>query len=287
MSQTLAPTVAMLAYPGLAFLCLAGGLAELGATWALVPERGGPVAAARTLAAALRPASARALPPLAAIACLLISLAAAQLAAPFNPVAPGNRNLLVAVVGLSAAAWLTWGWGWRRPNLEPALLVAVQGCWLFAVLAPAVVPENLRPQVLGAMAVPSLLPLKLACGGLYLLCLPVVLQLIPEAAPQGPPGATGRARRSVEQAGFGVVRLLLWLPYCGLFASLFFAPTIDDPVGLLRFFGVSAGAAAIAIAIASNLVRRPPAATHHLYMRLVLPFAGATVLLALLTALVK
>jgi hypothetical protein len=134
----------MLAYPGLAFLCVAGGLAELAAAWALVPERGGPMVAARTLLAALRPASAGALPPLAAMAALLISLAAAQLAAPFNPLAPGSRNLLVAIVGLGAAAWLTWAWGWRRPNLEPALLVVVQGCWLLAVAAPAVVPQNLR-----------------------------------------------------------------------------------------------------------------------------------------------
>jgi hypothetical protein len=277
----------MLAYPGLAFLCVAGGLAELAAAWALVPERGGPMVAARTLLAALRPASAGALPPLAAMAALLISLAAAQLAAPFNPLAPGSRNLLVAIVGLGAAAWLTWGWGWRRPNLEPALLVVVQGCWLLAVAAPAVVPQNLRPQVLGSVGVPSLLPLKLACGGLYLLCLPVVLQLIPESAPQGPPGAAGRARGSLEQAGFGLVRLLLWLPYCGLFASLFFAPSIDDPVGLLRFFGISAGAGAIAIAIAANLVRRPPAATRALYMRVVLPYAGITLVLTLLTALLR
>jgi hypothetical protein len=286
-SQILAPTVATLAYPGLALLCLAGGLAELAATWALVPERGGPLVAARTLAAALRPASAGALPPLAGIAALLISLAAAQLAAPFNPLAPGNRSLLPAIVGLVAAAWLTWGWGWRSANLEPVLLVAVQGCWLLAVAAPAVVPENLRPQVLGAVGVPSLLPLKLACGGLYLLCLPVVLQLIPESAPQGAPGAAGRSRGSAEQAGFGLVRLLLWLPYCGLFASLFFAPSIDDPVGLLRFFGISAGAGAIAIAIASNLIRRPPAATQSLYKGVVLPFAGITLLLTLLTALLR
>jgi hypothetical protein len=137
------------------------------------------------------------------------------------------------------------------------------------------------------VGVPSLLPLKLACGGLYLLCLPVVLQLIPEAAPQGAPGAAGRSRRSAEQAGFGLVRLLLWLPYCGLFASLYFAPSIDDPVGLLRFFVISAGAGAIAIAIAANLIRRPPAATQSLYTRVVLPFAGITILLTLLTALVR
>ena len=283
MSQALAPTVALLAYPGLVVISLAGGLAEVGATWALVPERGGPLAAARSLAAALRPAGSFAFPLLAGLASLLAALAAAQLAVPYNPVAPSQRNVLVATLSLAAAGWLTWGWGWRERSLQPPLLAAVQACWLLAVLAPAVVPQNLRPQVLGAVAVPVLMPLKMACAVLYLICLPVVLQLIPESAPQGAPGAAGRTRPSSEQAGFGVVRLLLWLPFCGLFTSLFFAPPADDLLGLLRFFGVSAGAAAVAIVLAANLVRRPGSATRALYLGVALPFAGLTVLVMLLT----
>ena len=126
------------------------------------------------------------------------------------------------------------------------------------------------------------LPLKLACGVLYLACLPALLMLLPESAPQGPPGALARAR-TPEEGGFIALRVLLWMPTCGLFASLFF-PLADDALGLLRFLLVSLGAAAVAIAIAANLTRRPAGVTRLLYERLALPFAGFAVVVAALTA---
>ena len=60
----------------------------------------------------------------------------------------------------------------------------MQAAWLVAVLAPAVVPESVRPETLGAVMVNALLPLKVACGLLYLASLPVLMQLLPAAAPQ-------------------------------------------------------------------------------------------------------
>lgn len=283
-----ARTLGLLVYPGLLALAVVGLLAEAGAAWALVPERGGPLPAARSVLAGLLPErGARGLPPLAGIAAVLALLAASQVAAPLSPVPAPERNLLVAGLALVATGWLTWAWGWTRPQIDPALLLLVQACWLVALLAPAVVAENLRPQVLGAVVVRQLLPLKLAATLLYALCLPVLLQLIHEAAPQGLPGAAGRGRKSLEQAGFSGVRVLLWLPYCALFSSLFFAPGADDPIGLLRFAGTTAGAAAIAIALAANLTRRPAATTRSLYLRLVAPFAAFTLLVAILTALLS
>ena len=262
--------------------------AEVGAAWALVPERGGLVPAARALIAGLWPGgSLKALPPLSGAAGLLALLAATQVAVPFNPVAAGDRNLLVATLALVGTAWITWTWGWHRREADPRLMLLVQFAWLVALLAPAVVPQNLRPQALGAVLVPALLPLKLAAGCLYLLCLPALMQLIPEAAPQGLPGASGRARPSLEQAGFGVVRVLLWLPYCGLFASLYFPPAGEDLFGLVRFALVTWGAAAIAISIAANLVRRRAGTTRALYLRVVGPFALFTLGVAVLTALLE
>ena len=61
--------VALLAYPGVLTLLLLGAVAEWGAAWALVPERGGVVPAARSLLRAVRPAGRiGGLPPLATAA---------------------------------------------------------------------------------------------------------------------------------------------------------------------------------------------------------------------------
>jgi hypothetical protein len=200
---------------------------------------------------------------------------------------PGHGPRLVAGMALAATAWLTWAWGWTRPQIDPGLLLLVQVCWLVALLTPAIVPENLRPQVLGAVMVRELLPLKIAATVLYALCLPVLLQLIHESAPQGLPGASGRGRPGLEQAGFSVVRVLLWLPYCGLFSSLFFPPAGDDLVGALRFAGTTIGVGALSIVLAAYLTRRPAAATRRVYLRLVAPFAAFTVLVAILTAILS
>src|SRR5207244_5780325 len=66
---------------------------------------------------------------------------------------------------------------------DPGLLLVLQLCWLLAGLGPAVQPESLRPQVLGNVLVPGLLPVKVACAFLYLLCLPALLRLWPLAPP--------------------------------------------------------------------------------------------------------
>jgi hypothetical protein len=287
MSALLHDVAALLLYPGALALLAVGAVAEWAAAWALLPEQSGPVIAARSLLASLRPRPEalrpRTLPPLSGSAALLALLASTQVAAPFNPLPAADRNLLVATLALAGTAWLTWTWGWHRAAADPRLMLAVQLSWLVALLGPAIVPENLRPQALGAVAVPGLLPLKLAAGLLYLLCLPALVQLLPEAAPQGLPGAAAE-ERGLEQAGFGVLRVLLWLPYCGLFASLYFPPASDDPLGLLRFALLTWGAAAIAISVAANLARRDAAAARRAYLRVMAPFGVLTLLLALATA---
>jgi hypothetical protein len=271
--------VALLVYPGLLTMCVLGVAAEMGAAWGLVPERGSAARAAAATLRALRPA--RALPPLAAAAALLAMTASTQLAAPFNPVPPALRNALLAVAALLGASWLTWSWGWGRRGASPGVVLAVHLCWVLAVLLPAVQPGNLRPQALGAVVLGPLVPLKIACGLLYLGCLPALLMLLPEAAPQGPPGSVVRGRVP-EETGFTIVRALLWMPYCGLFSSLFF-PSTDDALGLVRFLLVTGGAAGIGIALAANLARRPAGITRALYVRLALPFAGFAVVVAMLT----
>ena len=276
--------VALVLYPGAVLAVLVGLLAEGGAAYAFVPERGLGVALRSTLGA-WRPGTGA--PGLAAAAALLAVVAATQLAAPLSPVPPAERNALVAAFALAGAGWLAWGWGWGRRQTDTTLLLGVEAAWLLAVLLPTVVPETVRPQALGALVIPSFLPLKIACGALYLACLPPLLQLVPEAAPQGAPGAPGRSRPSAEEAGFGVVRALLWLPYAGLFASIFFPPSSDDAVGVVRFLALTAGAAAITVALAGNLARRPPGMTQALYRRLVVPFAGFTLLVALVTSIFR
>jgi len=286
MSQMLLYSFGLLVFPGAAAAVAVGLAAELGAAWALRPAAG-LAGAARSLAAALRPRPEalrrRTLPPLAGAAGLLSLLAATQVAAPFSPVAAGDRNLWVAAAALAAGGWITWTWGWNRAGVRPRLMLAVQLAWLVALLGPALVPQNLRPPALGAVAVAGLVPLKLAAAILYLLCLPALLQLIPEAAPQGPPGGPAGAA-GLEQAGFTAVRILLWLPYCGLFASLYFPPSGDDALGLLRFALLTWGAGAIAASVAAIVARRGGGATRVLYLRLAFPFAVFTLLLALLTA---
>ena len=278
-------SLALVAYPGAITLLLAGALAEWGAAWALVPERGGLLPAGRSLLRGVRPAARPlGLPPMATAAAVMALLAATQLAIPLSPVPSGERNLMVAAIALATAGWAAWAWGWTRPDLNPRLVLSVQAAWLVAVFVPAVVPENLRPETLGAVMISSLLPVKVACGVLYLLCLPVLMQLIPEAAPQGLPAASGRRDPGLEAAGFGLVRVLLWLPYCGLFTSLFFPPFGDDALGLLRFLGVTAGSGAVAIFVAANLVRRSATTTNRLYGWVVVPFGWFTLGLAMLVA---
>ena len=275
--------LALVLYPGLVVGLIVGLLLEVAAAWALVPGRGGLVPAARRVLAMLRPRRGG-FPLYAAAAALLALTAAAQLAAPFNPVPANDRNLLVAGMALIGAAWLLWTWGWNRDELDPGLMLKVQLCWLVALLVPAIQPETFKPQTLANVQLNPGLPVKVACALLYLMCLPALLNLIPESAPQGVPGGAGRRAGGAEDAGFGALRLLLWVPYCGLFASLFFPPGGEDPLDLLRYLALVAGTAAIAVAIALNLIVRGAAFTRRFVTMVLVPFGWITLGLGMLSA---
>jgi hypothetical protein len=267
--------LALLLYPGLLACALLGLAAELVTAQAL----GSRLSIPARLWPALRGAG---LPPLAAAAALLTLLAASQVALPFNPVPASERNLLVAAVSLIGASWLVWAWGWNRPRLDARLVLAAQACWLAAILSPALVSQSLRPQVLGAVLVVEELPLKVLAALVFLLCLPVLLQLVPEAAPQGPPGA--RQPGDLEGSGFVVVRMLLWLPLCGLFVSLFLPPFPDDAFGFLRAAGGTLAVAGIGVMAALALSRWRLLPVRSLYLRIAAPLALVVVLLAAVSA---
>ena len=242
--------LALVLYPGLLTAAVFGGLAEM--AWMAV--RGGEWS---------RPElpSRRPTPVLATVIVCSI-LAGVQLAAPLNPVPSEERSVVVAAVALAFTAWAELALTVDMVA-EPRLLLIVQFCWLLAVLGPAVQPETLRPQVLGNVLVPALLPLKVACGALYLLCLPALLRLWPFA----PPGDR-RLRRRREGA-----RALCWFPYCGLFTTLFFPPPTDDALGLLRFIGVTALVGGAVIGGGLFMQWRGVVLARRLYRRVVLPYA--------------
>lgn len=184
--------------------------------------------------------------PMSLVAGLLAILAATQLAVPFSPVSPSERNLVVAAVALAAAGWLGLRVAWDRPGCV-RLVLAGQVCWLVALLAPALLTQSLRPQVLGAVMVPIQLPLKAGAALLYLLCLPALLGLVWRPASDG---------GDEDGGGVGSARLFYWLPVCGLFTSLYFPPASADPVGLVLFAGVTLGAVAAAVGLGALLARR-------------------------------
>lgn len=260
--------LALLVYPGLAASLVFGVLAE--AAFAFVRGRAGLREAVPAAIARLRLTVAGAGAGELA-AALLAVLASAQLAAPYNPVPPLERNLLVAAVALLAAAWLAWARGWTASG--PLLALVTQACWLVALLGPAVVSQTLRPQALGAVALPAQLPLKVGSAVLYLVCLPGVLQLLPDLAP-------GAGPEPEAQTAGG--RLLLWLPVCGLFASLFLPPASGDALGAARFLAVCGGAAAAAIGLGAGLAGRAVPAGH--YLRVAVPLAGLVLAAAAVTS---
>ncbi|MDQ6742957.1 MAG: hypothetical protein M3170_05180 [Candidatus Dormibacteraeota bacterium] len=261
-------TVALLVYPGLLACLLLGLAAEMLAARAL----GGGPGSIRLLWPRLRQ---RDLPPLPAGAGLLTLLAAAQLALPFSPLPPTERNLLVAAIALLSASWLAWSRGWDslRRLVDARLVLVAQACWLVALLAPALVAQSLRPQVLGAAVLVGQLPLKLLAAALFLICLPMLLHLLPEAG-----GDT-------EGTAFGVVRMLLWLPLCGLFASVFVPPAADAALNLVEFAVATVGAAATAILLAMGLTRWRLLPARLLYVRVAMPLALAALILAALADL--
>lgn len=254
-------TLALLVYPGAVLVLGVGMAAEAAARAVLGADDGSPGLRRRWLEGGAAPLAAGG---------LLAALAATQLAAPLNPVSPQERNFVVAALAVASATWLAWASDWGRPPRGPRLALVAQVCWLVAMFGPAVLSQTLRPQVLGAVAVPAQLPVKVGAGLLYLLCLPALLQLLPDVSP-----ASGRA-----------VRAVLWLPCCGLFASLFLPPAPDDPLGALRFLAVTlaAGAAAVGLVL---LARRMPALAGALYVRIAPTLAVLVVLGAAVTSALR
>lgn len=253
--------LALLIYPGLAAMLAFGLLTEL--VWTGISRRDRePLELPRR-----RPS------PVVATTLLCSVLAAVQLAAPFNPVPGEERSVVLAVVALAFTAWAELALTVEFVA-EPGLLIVIQVCWLLAALGPAVQPESLRPQVLGNVLVPGLLPVKIACAFLYLLCLPALLRLWPLSAP-----GERRGRRRLDG------RVLTWLPYCGLFTTLFLPPPSDDLVGLLRFFGATFLVAAIVIGVGSLVRSRGASIARGLYLRAVTPYAGLVLLIVVATSI--
>lgn len=265
MSQVLAAlathSLALVLYPGLLTVVVFGGAAEI--AWVRASQ------GAWGLPDLLR---LRPSPVLATVALCSI-LAAVQLAAPANPVPSNERNLVIVAVALAFTAWVELA---LTVELVPApgLLLLIQFCWLLSVLGPAVEPQSLRPQVLGNVLVPGLLPLKVASGFLYLLCLPALLRLWPVPAP-----GDRRLRSRLD-----LVRGLCWFPYCGLFATLFFPPSADDVAGALRFFGLSLGVAAVSMLAGVLMRRRGIEVARGLYARAVAPYAALVLGLVVVTS---
>jgi len=253
---------ALLIYPGLAAMVAFGAIVEV--AWMRVSRRNWewPQPPRRRVTAVL------------ATVALCSVLTAVQLAAPFNLVPGDERNVVLAAVGLAFTTWAV-----LALTVEfvaaPGLTLIVQLFWLLAVLGPAVQPESLRPQVLGNVLVPGLLPLKVACAFLYLLSLPALLGLWPLT-----PAKDRRERRRLD-----VTRILCWFPYCGLFTTLFLPPSADDLAGLLRFVGIAFLVAAAAMAVGLLLRWRGVVGARGLYTRAVAPFAGLVVVIVIGTSI--
>ena len=254
-------TVALVLYPGLLTMAVFGFAAEV--AWKRVAQGRWVVPAT---AGELRS-------PVVATVALFAVLAAVQVAAPFNPISSVERNVIVAAMVLAFTVWAE-----LALTVEfipaPGLLLVIQFCWVLAVLGPAVQPESLRPQVLGNVLVSSLLPVKVASGFLYLLCLPALLRLWPLT----PPGDR-RARPR-----FDAIRALCWFPYCALFTTLFFPPSADDLLGLLRFVGITLGVAVLGIVAGAVMLRRGVDAARGLYRRAVAPYALLVLVLVVVTS---
>lgn len=254
--------VALVIYPGLLTVVVFGGATEW--VWARLTQGAWPEWPRR------RPTAVVSTVGLGSI------LAAVQLAAPLNLMPADQRSIVVAAVALAITVWA--GLALTIEFVaEPGLLLFVQLCWLLAVLGPAVQPESLRPQALGNMLVPTLLPLKVASGFLYLLCLPALLRLLP-FAPE-----TDR-RKSLRP---DLARALCWFPYCGLFTTLFFSPSGDDALGLARFFAMTALVAGVVVGAGVVVRRRGSEVARGFYARAVGPYAGLVVVVLVGTSILE
>jgi hypothetical protein len=262
LSALAAHALALLVYPGLVTAALLGGAAEL--AWARLSGA----------AVSLGDIPRRRPTPVVATVALCSVLAAVQTAAPFNPVPTAERSLVIAAVALAFTAWAELALTVEHVP-DPGLVLVVQFCWLLAVMGPAVQPESLRPQVIGNVLVPSLIPVKLACGALYLLCLPAMLRLWPVSSP-----ADRRSRQRIDLA-----RALCWFPYAALFTTLFLTPPASDVAGLARFFGVTLAVEALVIGLGLVMERRGAAVARGFYARALAPYSILVLLLVVATSI--
>ena len=253
--------VALLFYPGLLAMMGFGTAVEVAWMRVSTREEQWPEPPRRRVTAVL------------ATVALCSVVASVQMAAPFNLVPGDERSVVLAAIGLAFTTWAA-----LALTVEfvaaPGLTLIVQLFWLLAVLGPAVQPESLRPQVLGNVLVPGLLPLKVACACLYLLSLPALLRLWPLT-----PLGDRRERRRLDGA-----RILTWFPYCGLFTTLFLPPSTEDVLGLLRFFGITFAVAVAAMGLGLLLRWRGVERSRGIYTRAVAPFAGMVVAIVILTS---
>lgn len=251
---------ALLVYPGLPTVAVFGVAVE--AAWSRI-------AGGSQILPSARPTR----PTIVQVAVALLAvLASVQVAAPFNPIPPAERNVIIAAAAVGFTAWAELA---LDPELvgRPGLLLIIQSCWLLSVLGPAIEPQSLRPQVLGNVLVPALIPVKVASGFLYLLCLPALLRLWPVTPP------ADRRRRP----RFNTTRALVWFPYCALFTTLFFPPPADDVTGGLRFFGLTIAVAAVCLIASSVLARRGAERARGLYTRIVAPYSVLVLALTVVT----
>jgi hypothetical protein len=84
---------------------------------------------------------------------------------------------------------------------------------------------------------------------------------------------------------FDTVRALCWLPYCGLFTTLFFPPSADDALGVLRFFGITLGVAGLSVIAGVVMARRGAETALGLYRRAVPPYAVLVLVVIVITSL--
>ena len=260
--STLTHAFALLVYPGLVLMVAFGGVVEL--VWMRITTR-----------VWEWPSLARRRPgPVVGTVALCSVIAAVQTAPPLNPVAGDERTVVLAA---GALAFVTWAQLALTVEFvaEPGLLLVVQVCWLLAVLGPAVQPESVRPQVLGNVLVPGLLPAKIACAFLYVLCLPALLRLWPIA-----PAGEQRVHQRLDAS-----RVLTWFPYCGLFTTLFVAPPTDDAGGALRFFGLTFAVAAVAVGLALLMRLRGVAVARRLYTRAIAPYGVLVLAIVVATSI--
>ncbi|HZU17000.1 MAG TPA: hypothetical protein VFD01_10455 [Candidatus Dormibacteraeota bacterium] len=266
--------LALLVYPGALFTGAVGAVCELG-IGLLLGGRAGAAEALRHLVGVLRELPGD---PAALLAWLFASLAACGSSVPLAPAASSDGNLLLSAVALAAAAWLG-GMAFSGEEGGARRLLLGQLCWLVALLAPALSALSLRPQALGAVTVPALMPVKILSGLLYLLCLPVLLGVPVEPRHGIGEPASGWWSRGGAAALSTRLRVFLWLPACGLLASAEVPPPPADPTGALRFLGVVLGLAAAAVGSAA-VARR---LGWSLQLRLAPPLAGLVLVAAVVT----